>query len=389
LVLYSPNYIAMSKYILTLASIFLFQLAQSQNKYITVTGKVINAESKEPLSGASVFAENTTLGTATDLEGNYKLYLPEGGYVLVVSYTGFSSQSDRLMTASDGTAVMNFSLAVKPKDMETVAVVSTGEVKNGWEKYGELLKKEFIGKTANAKQCSIRNPEKVHFYFSKRKNRLKILADEPLLIDNYALGYTITYTLDSLIYEFGRETNFYSGSPYFEEMKDTTPDLSLTKLWKAARRASYEGSVLHFMRSVYQQRLLQEGFQIKFLVANGEKDTALELKNYDAALNRKFDDSTQVVTIKPNQPNVGVLYLNEKPESNYLTDNPDVPAEFQFSRIEFAKGITLHIEKNGFYFEQGDITINEYCSWERMSDMVPYDYLPEETAVPQVTPTAP
>ncbi len=382
MVLYSPNYIAMSKYILTLASIIMFQLAQSQNKYITVTGKVINAESKEPLSGASVFAENTTLGTATDLEGNYKLYLPEGGYVLVVSYTGFSSQSDRLMTASDGTAVMNFSLTVKPKDMETVAVVATGEVKNGWEKYGQLFKKEFIGKTSNATQCSIRNPEKVHFYFSKRKNRLKILADEPLLIDNYALGYTITYTLDSLIYEFGREMNFYSGSPYFEEMKDTTPDLSLTKIWKAARKASYDGSVLHFMRSVYQQRLLQEGFQIKFLVANGEKDTALELKNYDAALNRKFNDSTQVVTIKPNQPNVGVLYLNEKPEANYITDNPDAPAEFQFSRIEFAKGITLHIEKNGFYFEQGDITINEYCSWERMSDMVPYDYLPEETAVP-------
>lgn len=379
--LYPPNYKAMSKYILTLASIFFLQLAQAQNNYITVTGKIINAETKEPLSGASVFAENTTLGTATDLEGNYKLYLPEGGYVLVVSYTGFSSQSDRLTMGTDGTAVMNFSLTVKPKDMETVAVVSTGEVKNGWEKYGTLFKNEFLGKTSTADQCSIRNPDKVHFYFSKRKNRLKILADEPLVIDNFALGYTITCSLDSLIYEFGKQVNYYSGSPYFEEMKDTTPDLSLTKAWKAARKSSYQGSLLHFMRSLYQQRLNEEGFQVQFLVPNGDKDTALQLKNYYQALHWQLDDSSSTVSIKPNQLNVGVLYLNEKPEAKYLTENPESPVDFQFSRIEFNKDITLHIEKNGFYYEQGDITINEYCSWERMSDMMPYDYAPENNDV--------
>jgi len=369
---------AMRSFILTFLSLFLLCQSYAQSRYLIVTGKVTNAETKEPLAGASVFAENTTLGTATDQEGNYKLILPEGGYVLAVSYTGFGTQSERLNTTADGTSTMNFALTLKPKEMETVAVVSTGEVKNGWEKYGDLFNKEFLGKTATASRCSIRNPEKVHFFFSKRKNRLKILADAPIIIDNYVLGYTITYELDSLIYEFAKQVNFYSGSPYFEEMKDTTPDQSLTKAWKAARKASYQGSVLHFMRSVYQQRLKEEGFQIQFLVEAGGKDTALQLKNYDGALHWTKDDSTRTVSIKPNQLNVGVLYLKEKPEEKYLAENPDAPADFQFSSIEFNKGVTLHIETNGFYYEQADITINEYCSWERMSDMMPYDYLPDE-----------
>ena len=48
------------------------------------------------MQGASVFAENTTLGTATDQDGNFILELPIGGYSLVVTYTGFNTQSIRI-----------------------------------------------------------------------------------------------------------------------------------------------------------------------------------------------------------------------------------------------------------------------------------------------------
>ena len=44
----------------------------------TITGKVTDAETKMPLQGASVFAQNTTKGVITDNDGNYKLYLNKG-----------------------------------------------------------------------------------------------------------------------------------------------------------------------------------------------------------------------------------------------------------------------------------------------------------------------
>ncbi|MBB4078754.1 TonB-linked SusC/RagA family outer membrane protein [Lewinella aquimaris] len=58
----------------------------------TVSGTVTDAESGDPLIGASVLIEGTTNGTVTDLDGNYTLSIvPEA--VLVFSYTGYTTQT--------------------------------------------------------------------------------------------------------------------------------------------------------------------------------------------------------------------------------------------------------------------------------------------------------
>ncbi len=71
------------------ANFFLFpQPVIAQQPYFTVKGKVMDKTSNESLAGASVFAENTTFGVATDAEGNFTIKLPTGGYSLVVTVTG-------------------------------------------------------------------------------------------------------------------------------------------------------------------------------------------------------------------------------------------------------------------------------------------------------------
>jgi len=74
-------------FIICFLSASLISIAQS-----TITGQVIDADSKLPLEGASVFAQNTTKGAITDKEGNYRLFLNKGGYEVIVSYTGFVSK---------------------------------------------------------------------------------------------------------------------------------------------------------------------------------------------------------------------------------------------------------------------------------------------------------
>ncbi|HNF02920.1 MAG TPA: carboxypeptidase-like regulatory domain-containing protein, partial [Ferruginibacter sp.] len=76
-------------------------LAFSQPTFI-VKGKIIDAVSKQPLSAASVFAENTTLGTATDGDGNFTLYLPHGGYNLVITFTGYQTETRRITSGDEG-----------------------------------------------------------------------------------------------------------------------------------------------------------------------------------------------------------------------------------------------------------------------------------------------
>jgi len=69
-------------------------LTYSQN---TLSGKIIDAESSEPLDQVSVYIPQLENGAVTDENGNYTLKnLPEGTYKLVISYIGFETYSTSL-----------------------------------------------------------------------------------------------------------------------------------------------------------------------------------------------------------------------------------------------------------------------------------------------------
>ena len=56
----------------------------------TVSGRVTEAGSNEPIINASVFIANTTLGAITDTAGYYQLKIPEEGNItLTVSCVGY------------------------------------------------------------------------------------------------------------------------------------------------------------------------------------------------------------------------------------------------------------------------------------------------------------
>jgi hypothetical protein len=90
-----------------------FSFAHAQS-YFTLSGKIVNAATKEPMKDASVFAQNTTMGTVTDADGNFKIALPNGGYDLVITYTGFQTESRRITTA-DAAEPVNIYLKEKEK----------------------------------------------------------------------------------------------------------------------------------------------------------------------------------------------------------------------------------------------------------------------------------
>lgn len=360
----------MKLFIVSFVALLSFSLAKAQS-YFTLSGKIKNAVTNEPMKDASVFAQNTTLGTVTDAEGNFKISLPNGGYDLVITYTGFQTESIRVTTANAAEA-MNVSLKEKEKELEMVSVASSNEVKDGLAKYGTFFNEEFIGKTQNSRQASIQNPEVLHFFFSKKRNRLKITATEPLMIKNNALGYNIKYTIDSFTHEYSTQVSTYSGYPLFEEM---VPANDAEKIqWETARRAAYKGSMLNFMRAVYTKSLKEQEFEIQFLVKANGKDNAIKLTDPYGAINYDKDDSTQVVEILPNQNNLAVLFSGEKPAENYLKENAGEPVGFQFSLLNFKPGESIVIEQNGYFYDQNDIAVSGYWASDKVADQLPYDY---------------
>ncbi len=359
----------MKLFFTSLFCILFLNIVVAQNNFI-ISGKVLNETTGTPMAAASVFAQNTTIGTITDENGNFKLSLPQGGYDLVITFTGYLTESRRIATADAGTAI-NINLKEKEKELETVAIISTNEVMDGLAKYGAFFNEGFIGKTANSKRTNIQNPEALHFFFSKKKNRLKITATEPLIIKNEALGYNIKYTIDSFTHEYNTGTSIYTGFPLYEEMLG---DSAQKVIWKTNRKAAYNGSLLHFMRSVYNKDLKAQQFEIQFIIQQNGTDNAIKLKDTYGAINYTKDDSTQTVEILPNQKDVGILFMDEKPVAAYLNDHPTEPKDFKFSMLSFRPNESIIIEQNGYFYDQNDISISGYWTWDKVGEQLPYDY---------------
>jgi hypothetical protein len=358
------------KPILLCVAVFLSSMVFAQS-YV-VTGKVIDNTSKAPMVAASVFAQNTTIGTITDNQGNFKLTLPSGGYDLVVTYTGYTTDSKRV-SAGDSTD-KNMVIELKQEDQSLATVVVSSDIKDGWERYGLFFTDNFIGKTAFGNNTHILNKDVLKFYFSKRLNRLKIKATAPLEIENDALGYKIKYPIDSFTYNYTTQTSLYTGYPLFEEMQPANDSQRIA--WSNNRIKAYKGSLLHFMKSIYAKNLKEQGFEMQFIVKDNGADTAIKLRSFYGALNYTKIDSINTVEIKPNQSELAVIY-NDLPDSAFLAENPDAPAKYQLSLLTISPGAYIDIESNGYYYDQTDMIIDDgYWTWQKVVDMVPYDYSP-------------
>ncbi len=352
--------------------LLIFGSSTSFTQTFQVAGKVIDHITKQPLSGASVFCQNTTLGTVTNINGEFSMRLNNGGYDLVVSFTGYETQSIRINNNSGNLQSMNFELSAKQKSMEEVAVTVSNEVKDGWVKYGEFFKENFIGLSANSTICTIENSAALRFFFSKKKNRLKVTSKEDLIITNNALGYKVRYQLDSFVHEYGSGITQYTGYPFFEELQGT-PEQAAS--WKANREKAYYGSMLHFMRCYYDSTLGENGYKVELI--NAKNDQPRQLNNpYDSSFYSIVNDRD----IELNFPGkLRVVYLQEYPEKNYLETNKlSLNTTVQVSVLDFAD--VLVIEQNGYFFDQRDILNFGYWNWEKIADFLPYNYEPSDTA---------
>src|SRR5690606_9928567 len=74
---------------------------------ITITGKVTDAGDGSELPGVNVTLKNTNQGTITNVDGSYRLSLPQGRDTLIFSFIGYQSQEVLI----GGRSVINIQLA--------------------------------------------------------------------------------------------------------------------------------------------------------------------------------------------------------------------------------------------------------------------------------------
>ncbi len=335
-----------------------------------IAGKVMDGATGQFLQGASVFCQNTTSGTVTNADGEFSLRLSNGGYDLVVSFSGYETQSVRISNNMEEAEALMIVLQPKEKSMEEISIVATTEVRNGWEKYGSFLTDNFIGKTTNSKECVIENPEVLRFFFSRKKNQLKVISDSIVVIRNAALGYIIKYRLDSFVHEYNEKKTLFTGFPFYEEMEGEDEEV---ERWIRNRKTAYEGSVLQFMRSYRDSTLRKAGFRIEVIDDESGKNVPV-MNPYDSTYFDKLEYA-RIGLFFPGK--LRVVFSNEKPARAYLSEAKlPLNTPVQISILDLADGIV--IEENGYYYDQRDVLTLGYWAWEKMADFLPYDYSEDE-----------
>ena len=375
---------------------FIVLLSHTSWAQLTLQGHVFSGKNQEPMPFATVFLAGTTKGTLTDEKGHFTLTnVPSGKFDLIVSFVGFATLKTVVQTQDQKA----YRFILKPLENELDAVtVKAHRRGQDWSKQIALFTDNFIGITANASQCRLLNPKALLFEDSPLM--LIATAQEPLLIENKALGYRLKFQLEKFSYEYGQQKIAYEGHPLFELM--TPKDQQQADTWRENRRKAYQGSVMHFMRALYRKQLVQEGFVIQKVVekstrsgerrliglptdttlffpslTNPQKKMGLPMASYKIILDTLKSTPDQPVIAFPGW--IQVIYALKREPYTYQRfreiseDKYDIIPQRSFIRMLYP---SVSIESSGRFDLQG-IFFEGYWTWELMAESLPTDYDPD------------
>lgn len=379
----------------------------------SLKGRVLDAETLEPLLFATVFISNSSIGTSTNKKGEFDLSIPEGNHELVISYIGFQPFS---YTISTKVLRSFYEFRILPETIELEGSEVKEKRDKTWYENLEVFKKYFLGSSANAANCNILNPEVLILDGETEPNLLKVRAKDILEIENPNLGYQIKYVLTGFEYNKVRNEVVYAGYPYFVE--ENLPKRRVKKVTESREKA-YLGSMMHFMRSLYKGNAENSGYRIfpTQKVPNIPAEMNLEIVGYGSeaklekgkeekelapldSIDIPFNDPIAAATLTQstqdgkvfiiyNKP-VYILYLHEEEESafflyslrninfaiKYLGESESKESGVrlaQLSKMEM-RSKAVQVFDNGSYFHPFDIFVQGYMGWERIGDLMPLDY---------------
>jgi hypothetical protein len=218
----------------------------------TISGTIMDKQTKEKLVFAAVYISSSFVGTHTDINGNFVLNISgHASMPITVSALGYFSE-----TVTDFPVGKPLVIYLKPKVFEIKEVVISAKAR---EKKLKMFKENFLGTSENAIRCEITNEKDITI--TLENDTLKAYASKPIQIINRGLGYKELYYLDKFWFYTKRNSFLISGNIVFDE--DLSSDKSKKEYYLVSREQTYRGSRMHFFRALWANTLADEGFSLK------------------------------------------------------------------------------------------------------------------------------
>lgn len=105
---------------------------QNEDKYAVVKGLVTDQSTKDPLPGANIIIKGTSIGTVTDIKGQYILdKVPDGSQTLIIKYIGYQEQNYEITIEGGEVIRQDAEMAFAAFESEEVVITAqaAGQVK--------------------------------------------------------------------------------------------------------------------------------------------------------------------------------------------------------------------------------------------------------------------
>lgn len=353
---------------------FLLVFSKISAQTFSISGVVRDAKTAEVVPFANVFIANTTKGTSTNEKGEYLITkIPYGTVIISVSMMGYAPA--RLAVRGETPATKeNTDFTLTPNELELNEVKVLAGRDKTWEKQFQRFSKAILGDSPLSKACTIKDTYLINF--EETKGILRATASQPIELENLALGYRVHFTMTSFL--LANDEIQYQGYARFEELKPVSEKEA--NKWTQNRRMAFEGSDRHLLWALAQHKLKAEGYEAfvdapGFNPANrtamffGQVGKSILPINLDTLVRKgRIDNEFRIKLPKRVELHFSSPYFN----GQFYRDDSRM-----ISWVENTKD--LDFNNNGVIQNPKDLVVSGFMSSKRLAEMLPLDYLPNET----------
>jgi hypothetical protein len=301
-------------------------------------GRVLDADTREPIPLASVFFDGTFVGSSTNEQGEFRLV--PGVFItrpLTISAVGYITH-----TLEDLQYLKPYTILLARDHYEIEELTIRGKaIAEKRKAYMRIFRNEFIGLSRNARNCFIVNEADIRFDYRNDEDTIRAVALKPLEIHNNALGYHFFYHLESFEFVKSTERVTYQGNIVFTH--DFAWEGYKAKLYKRRRRHAYRGSSKEFIRTLWQDGMKSSGFHLT------DYQSGNPLSYEDVVLEDEFGRKFLCF-----EGTLQILYYDH------------------FSKLDCLKKQAF-IDKDGF-FDPYALMWSGKMGTQRIADFLPYEY---------------
>ena len=362
--------------------IVLLLLAFTTHAQTDLLGRVVDESDNTPLPEASVYFNNTTIGTYTDEQGEFffetvRMLNTE----LVIYYPGY----EIMVYKPNAQQVEGKRMVFKLRSKAAVSANKPMLAPEVRKSFLAVFSQNFLGITEEAGKSKILNDSVIYFGGGETKNMFRAYADSPLVIINNMLGYKIIFNLEDFWYDNATGQNNFFGYARYEE-------LGTDKKWMKNRRNCYYGSTLHFYRSLVSQQLYKEGFGTFLVKTDTSKMQGLKIGEMIIPVHDStglepisdrdimYIDSTNNFSMKVTGRML-VQYIKNTTTKEFLDQRNFFMSgylqEGVESYIQFKEPLT-GINYVGVLDDYNSVSYSGYWIYERLANTLPVNYRPEK-----------